>query len=335
MGSTLFRRRGDPLWYIEWMDGSERREACLGTIDEAEAERRAAVHLAPVAPVAPPADAAPQPEERYTVAHALNDLLLRGCADNAEPTRQCYTQRGGHVLRVLGALPLERLHMDQVQHYIDTRVAEKAAGETIRKELCVLRRALDLAHRRSQAGPLPAQVMPRFRTRYVPRKSWLSPMQFEALLSVLEPHRQRWLFVAVYVGPSLSELERIDWRDVKWADGFVHVRGTKNTHRDRLVPLHPRLATVLNGCRRTQGPVVQHWPNVRRDLAVACKHAGVPRMTPNDLRRTFASWLVQAGVSSYVVGQLMGHSSSHMVERVYGRLATQTLRDAVLKLPGP
>lgn len=51
------------------------------------------------------------------------------------------------------------------------------------------------------------------------------------------------------------------------------------------------------------------------------------------LRRTFASWLVQAGESSFVVAQLLGHSSSTMVERVYGRLAPATLRAAVSKLP--
>jgi integrase len=317
------------------MDGFERRELCLGTADEAEADRRAAVHLAPAAVPAPAADPAPHEQAQYTVEHALNDLLSRGCTDNAERTRECYRQRGGHVLRLLGAQPLEGLHMDQVQRYIDARVGEGAAPETIRKELVVLRRALDLAFRRSQAGPVPEAIMPRFRARYVPRKVWLSPDQFEALLAALEPHRQRWILVAVYVGPCLSELERMDWRDVKWAEGLIHVRGTKNTHRDRFVPLHPRLAAVLTECRRVQGPLVQRWPNVRRDLAVACKHAGVPRVTSNDLRRTFASWLVQAGESSYVVGQLMGHSSSHMVERVYGRLATKTMRDAVNKLPEP
>ncbi|MGH7179913.1 MAG: tyrosine-type recombinase/integrase, partial [Tepidisphaeraceae bacterium] len=54
---------------------------------------------------------------------------------------------------------------------------------------------------------------------------------------------------------------------------------------------------------------------------------------PNDLRRTFASWLVQQGVPLLTVATLMGHSSTRMVERVYGRLSKQNLDSAIALLP--
>ena len=56
-------------------------------------------------------------------------------------------------------------------------------------------------------------------------------------------------------------------------------------------------------------------------------------MSPNELRRTFASWLKQAQVDSFVVAQLLGHSSSRMVELVYGRLGARTLESVVNRLP--
>jgi integrase len=59
---------------------------------------------------------------------------------------------------------------------------------------------------------------------------------------------------------------------------------------------------------------------IKRELARACARAGVPRVTPNDLRRTFATWLKQSDVDSAVVAAMMGHSSTAMVDRVYGKL---------------
>ena len=68
-------------------------------------------------------------------------------------------------------------------------------------------------------------------------------------------------------------------------------------------------------------------------MLAALARGGLARVSPNDLRRTFASWLKQAQVDSFVVAQLLGHSSSRMVELVYGRLDAKTLEGAVNRLP--
>lgn len=95
------------------------------------------------------------------------------------------------------------------------------------------------------------------------------------------------------------------------------------------------------------------WPNSQRDLAAACRRAGpcpcgrtpgeactrrackrpgIPPVTSNDLRRTFASWLVQAGVPTRTVADLMGHTSTRMVDKVYGQLTEKEYREAVSSL---
>jgi hypothetical protein len=45
------------------------------------------------------------------------------------------------------------------------------------------------------------------------------------------------------------------------------------------------------------------------------------------------SWLVQAGVDTFVVGKLMGHKDSKMVERYYGHLAPRNKSEAMARLP--
>ncbi len=80
------------------------------------------------------------------------------------------------------------------------------------------------------------------------------------------------------------------------------------------------------------GKLVPGWGKVNRDLKAACKRAGIDAVSPNDLRRTFASWLLQAGVTSSVVAALLGHTTTTLVDLTYGRLDQGTLRDAVGKI---
>jgi len=63
------------------------------------------------------------------------------------------------------------------------------------------------------------------------------------------------------------------------------------------------------------------------------RSVGVLRVSPNDLRRTCATWMKQEGVDSAVVAKLLGHTSSRMVYLVYGQLANETLARAVADLP--
>src|SRR5215813_3753697 len=70
---------------------------------------------------------------------------------------------------------------------------------------------------------------------------------------------------------------------------------------DRCVRLANASLHHLSERWRATGAVVGRWHNVRRDLTIACQRAGIRPVSPNDLRRTFASWLKQRGVDSMVV----------------------------------
>ncbi|MCD4853633.1 tyrosine-type recombinase/integrase [Arthrobacter sp. AK01] len=52
----------------------------------------------------------------------------------------------------------------------------------------------------------------------------------------------------------------------------------------------------------------------------ALEAAGIDHARPHDLRHTYASWLIQSGVSIKEVGRLLGHASPMTTER-YAHLA--------------
>ncbi|WP_232457879.1 site-specific integrase [Burkholderia ubonensis] len=83
-----------------------------------------------------------------------------------------------------------------------------------------------------------------------------------------------------------------------------------------------RLFAVASGDRIT---------TIQKGFRAACARAGIDDFRVHDLRHTFASWLVMAGVSLYVVKDLLGHSSITVTER-YAHLAPHMGREAVRTL---
>ena len=61
--------------------------------------------------------------------------------------------------------------------------------------------------------------------------------------------------------------------------------------------------------------------------------AGMDAAAHQRLRRTFASWLAEAGVPELVHASLMGHANSSTVRRVYARTGSAAQVDAVGLLP--
>lgn len=57
--------------------------------------------------------------------------------------------------------------------------------------------------------------------------------------------------------------------------------------------------------------------NWRRDLEGLCKAAGVPKVSPTDLRRTFATDQKRSGARKEDVADAMGHSTTRMLDKHY------------------
>lgn len=330
MGRIYQRKPGGP-WHGYWTDarGRHHRQA-LGTRDKAVArERLRQLELVSTDPAA---------HSRHALTSAIADMLAVVAVERAGATHRAYAQKGRHLVRVLGDVELGELTRDQVLLYVRTRQHETASLSTIHKELVVLRRALAEARNRGLWRGDIAALVPKVRVVYRPREVWLTEHQAEQLLERIAPRRRLWVALGLYGGLSLGEIERLRWEHVDLRARHMRIPGTKREGRWRAIPIAPRLVAELERSApaapaKRAGPVADRWRNVRRDLAIACEAARVPRVTPNDLRRTFASWLKNQRVDSAVVARLLGHSSTRMVDLVYGRLSEDTLADALDQLP--
>lgn len=322
-------KRGATLWGY-WIDENGRRHRrSLRTSDRTVArERLRDAELA----ATPQARRKPQ-----RLSAAIEHMIVTTCHDKAEATREMYREKGRRIIATLGDVDINDIDRDMLTGYIATRLGGErpASPHTVQKELITIRRSLREAVDRGVLKAMPA--IPRFSPRYKPREVWLTPDQFERLAAELEPGRELWAALAALGGMRAGEVERLRWPMVDLEAGRIKVPGTKTESARRTIPIAPALLARLDLAPGSGSganlPVVAPWGNVRRDLAAACKRAGVPRVSPNDLRRTFASWLVQRGVPPLTVATLMGHSSSRMVEKVYGKLSAEVLDSAIATLP--
>lgn len=332
-------RRGH-TWHAYWTDTrglAHRRSLRTGDRGVAQARLRE-LELASTNPAA---------YSTLTLSAAL-EALYRSMVGSPEGTIECYTQRGRHLERVLGGdTPLGSIAREHLTAYVGVRLeTDKAHPHSVYKEMVVLRRALKEAQQRGLwAGDIRALV-PTVKASYTPRDRWLTREEVNKLLAALPQERRLWVALAVYAGLREGEIDRLEWSHVDLVRGELRAPGKKTIRSWRLIPIAPQLAAML-ALARPQAPagrVVARWGNVHRALPRALRRAQhgpivrlkkgeepppIPQLSPNDLRRTFASWLVQAGVAHLTVAHLLGHTSARMVERVYGHLSRDTYKAAI------
>jgi integrase len=268
-----------------------------------------------------------------TIGSALERLIIdRRGKGRAEGTLSMYRAKAGHVVRVLGGdTALAGVTAREIDRFVDVRLAEGACRNTVKKELTTIRGMLKVAKRRGEFPSDIGAVMPDgFESGYQPKKRFLSGPEAQALLAELTPDRAARVAFILATGARWGETDRALRHDIQTDAERVLLRGTKTELAARTVPIvgagHDLLAHVLSHAEGEAGLLFRPWGNSRRDLAQACERAGIPAVSPNDLRRTFGTWLRLHGVAPHFIGVAMGHADSRMVERVYGRMPEENLR---------
>ena len=325
---TLFRR-GAGTFYAKFkdLDGKWHQQS-TGTRDRKAAdarlrefERRAS-------------DPAYAASNETTLQQALEQLLKsRRAKGTAEATVEFYRSKSGHLLRILGAESrLGRLTARAVDSFVEQRLEEGAAHNTVSKELGTLRAALKVAKRRGEfTGDIQAILPNGFSAQYKPKERFLTEAEAMKVLAELTPDRAARVAFILATSARLGESDRARFEDIDLEGGYIAIRGTKTEKAARVVPIvgdktRDLIEHAVHYAAGTDGLLFGPSGNIRRDLHEACERAGIEPVSPNDLRRTVATWLVQAGVPLHLVSKVLGHTDTRMVERVYGQVTPADLR---------
>lgn len=152
-------------------------------------------------------------------------------------------------------------------------------------------------------------------------------------------HLMPIVLVAMNTGLRRGELFGLDWRSVNLPGKLLTVTaGNAKSRKARHVPLNDEAADVLTRWHK-QGGTGLVFPgigggrltNINKSWDGIATDAKLTDFRFHDLRHTFASKLVMAGVDLNTVRELLGHADIAMTLR-YAHLAPDKLADAVAKL---
>lgn len=235
----------------------------------------------------------------------------------------------GQLVSVFGALPLRRFStacVDQLQTDLISKGYKPASNNKI---LTILKHMFSKA---VEWEMIEEEILKRIR-KVKPLKNenkrlrFLSKEECQNLINSCDPHLKPIVITALNTGMRKGEILNLKWDNVDLRHGFILLDITKNGER-REIPINNTLRQSLQAItRRLDISYVfydhvtgNRYQDVKRSFNTALRKAGIKDFHFHDLRHTFASQLVMAGVDITTVKELLGHKGIKMTLR-YAHLA--------------
>jgi integrase len=151
----------------------------------------------------------------------------------------------------------------------------------------------------------------------------LEPSQLARLLDVASSETLPYWAIGAFAGLRSAELERLEWRDVHFAENLIEIEAAKSkTASRRFIRIRPNLAEWLAPYKNARGPIAPL--NLRKRLEEDRRQAGITQWPANALRHSFASYLLAAEGDAGRLALELGHSSPGIVFAHYRELVKPT-----------
>ena len=163
------------------------------------------------------------------------------------------------------------------------------------------------------------------------------PKFFEALAAEENPDMRDYVMLSLLTGARRSNVQAMAWAEINMERRTWTIPGSKAKAKDNItVPLTTTAIEVLQARAEANGAQGWVFPGAgktghlvepKKGWQRLLQRAGIEDLRLHDLRRSLASFQIDAGVSLAVIGKGLGHHSQQTTA-VYARLAQDPVADA-------
>jgi len=236
------------------------------------------------------------------------------------------------LLRFFAGFTISQITTKVVSEYRSMRLKEVKPA-TVYQELALLRRMFNVAIREWEwLRDNPVSRLSFSVGNKNARDRWLTPEEEERLIeNATNPYWLRaLLLMALHTGMRRGEILNLRWSNINFLKRTIIVVKSKNDEK-RTIPMSNTLYNLLNSIdvRDISGRVFPiSGSSLRQAFDKLVFKTSLEDFRFHDLRHTFATRLIQAGINIYVIKELLGHKTITMTMR-YAHHYPESLRHGV------
>jgi len=315
----LFKR--DCTWYIQYFFNGRRLREAVG---ESKTEAKAAL----AARKTQIREGKFFPDKKKEKIVTWDDFLptfKKWAEQNVRPkSYRCYCNNIDNLHAHFQGKRMSQITPKMIESFKTSRLEkDNVCTTTVNRDLACLKRMFNLAIKWDYAETNPVCKVGFFREK-PGRLRYLTKEEIDALLSVCPHYLRNIVEFDLQTGLRRGELFAIKWQDVDMENRMLTVRNTKN-HEDRMIPLNDIAVDVLKRIpRQLHSDYVFSSPatkpgsqliDIKKSFSTALDDAKIKDFRFHDLRHTFASHMVMAGVDLVTAKELLGHKDIKMTLR--------------------
>jgi integrase len=262
------------------------------------------------------------------------ELATRFLAAGSKPWHR---ERLNIILPYFASIEIGHISKSVVERYRAHRHSQKKITEsTVNHDLQCLRHILYWA---VDEGFIPKNPLTRLKLEKPRRKKRpvMSLEDEEKLLQAAAEHLRKIVICALDTGMRRGEILSQRWEDVDFSRRVFSVTHSKTAGGEsREIPLTKRLFELLSKEQKPEGLIFtfdgKPIHQLKTGWKAAIRRAKLRYYRFKDLRSSFNSRLIEAGVIKDVRKELMGHSRNEDTNDLYSHIELPILREAIEKL---